>query len=88
MKVLERIKLQLDLGQIPIIQGIIGKLKGRFIWWGWEQWYKWRWNVTHIDLGPLSIYHTNHWSWKILVIAVWPMRKLYHYYYIEKQDGL
>ena len=51
-------------------------------WWGFSQWYKWRWNETHIDLGPISIYKLKQlWFWKIIALIIWPMRFLYHIFY-------
>ena len=30
---------------------LVGKERGNVCWWGWSEAHKWRWNVTHIDLG-------------------------------------
>ena len=51
-------------------------------WWGLSQWYKWRWNETHIDLGVLSIYNLKKlWFWKIIAFLIFPMRLFYHMIY-------
>jgi hypothetical protein len=50
-------------------------------WWGMSQWYKWRWNGTHIDMGPLSIYgiaQPPNLLWRTLALAIKPMRYVYH----------
>ena len=48
-------------------------------WWGSSQWYKWCWNETHIDLGPISIYNLKRkWFWKIIAFIIFPMRLFYH----------
>ena len=55
------------------------------LWWGRSQWYKWRWNITHIDLGIISVYNLKcYWFWRIVSILVWPMRKFYHRFYVYK----
>jgi len=60
------------------------KLTPNVIWWGWSQWYKWRWNVTHIDLGPISIYELRLvWFWKIIAFMTLPMRLMYHYLFVN-----
>lgn len=57
----------------------LGKKWGRFCWWGFGQIHKWRWNVTHIDLGPISIYGIKHpWVWLPLAWLIKPLRILYH----------
>ena len=47
-------------------------------WWGWSQWYKWRWNETHIDLGPVSVYNLHNRSWPVIAFLIVPLRLLYH----------
>lgn len=52
------------------------------VWWGWSQAHKWRWNGTHIDLGPLSIYDIERqWLWRPLAALIWPLRRWYHWRY-------
>lgn len=52
-----------------------------FCWYGLRQWYKWRWNVTHVDLGPLSIYGIKRPAlWLPLRLAIWPLRQAYGLY--------
>ena len=47
-------------------------------WWGFGQWYKWRWNVTHIDLGPVSVYELKcFWFWRLVSILIKPLRMYY-----------
>jgi len=54
-------------------------------WWGWGQWYKWRWNRTHIDLGPLTLYGIQRpWLWLPLAWAIKPARLLYHAYVVNR----
>ena len=50
-------------------------------WWGFSQWYKWRWHGDHIDLGPLSIYNIgprSRWAWSIVAFLIKPFRYAYH----------
>lgn len=50
-------------------------------WWGWSQWYKWRWNETHIDLGMISVYDLKRmWFWRIVAFLVKPLRWYYNRY--------
>jgi len=66
---------------IPIDTGlaIVGKRLGvDVVWWGWAQWYKWRWNGTHIDLGPVSVYNLRRlWFWKTVAFLIFPLRLYY-----------
>jgi len=51
-------------------------------WWGFSQWYKWRWNGTHIDLGPISIYELKKKHiWEVVAFLIWPFRLFYHSFY-------
>lgn len=57
------------------------------IWWGWSQWYKWRWNSTHIDLGPLSVYEIRaSWFWKIVAFLIVPLRTMYHLFFVHRKQ--
>lgn len=62
----------------------INTIRGKLLmpnvtWWGWQQWYKWRWNCTHIDLGPISIYELREiWFWEIVAFMILPLRAMYH----------
>ena len=52
------------------------------VYWGFSQWYKWRWNWTHIDMGIISIYKLkNHKLWAIMAFLIWPMRVFYHSFF-------
>ena len=75
------IKRKLDFNiPLSIIKGKtflkIGKLE--FTWWGFSEIHKWRWNITHIDLGVISIYGLKSSLWKILAFLIKPLRKKYH----------
>lgn len=72
---------------IPLGKCCVGGTKKmwslEFTWWGRNQWYKWRWHRTHIDLGMLSIYDLpqkgpGRWFWRFISILIKPMRWLYH----------
>lgn len=68
---------------------IIGRRRGlfglSFVWWGQSQWYKWRWNETHADLGWFSIYGIKHPKlWYPLKWLMKPMRIYYHKVYVYK----
>lgn len=55
-----------------------------FCWWGVRQSHKWRWNITHIDLGPISIYGIKRpHLWMPLAWAILPLRIWYHRYYCK-----
>ena len=67
--------------KIPAIVGkdlTIGKIT--FVLWGFSEFWKWRWQKDHIDLGILSIYgfKRNHLFWRIIAIIAYPMRWNYH----------
>lgn len=92
MKPLERIKQKVLMGA-PLREGediIIAKTfkigKLLFCWWGFSQWYKWRWNITRIDLGCLSINGLKSKRWIILAWLIKPMRWYYHKYYSNKPN--
>ena len=58
-------------------------------WWGWSQWYKWRWFKTHLDMGLISFYGIPEkglwsWPWRILAVCCKPMRKCYQWFVILK----
>ena len=62
-------------------------------YWGWSQWYKWRWNVTHIDMGIISIYNLpqkgiGRLFWRFVSICIKPMRMLYHRRFVPKSKKL
>jgi len=42
--------------------------------------WRWRWNITHIDIGFISIYNLpkNSVFWKIIAFLIKPMRNFYH----------
>jgi hypothetical protein len=68
---------------------IIFKLK--FVWWGISQWYKWRWNEEHIDMGMLSIYNLpttglGKLFWIFIAFLCKPMRWYYHKYHVNYSD--
>lgn len=71
---------------IPIDPCLIGKqVTTSVTWWGWSQWYKFRWHGDHIDLGPLSVYGIpaegpGQWFWRTVSILVKPLRWAYHRY--------
>lgn len=67
------------------VEGYAARPKRMFgleiFWWGFGQWYKWRWHGDHVDLGPLSIYGIERpWLWSPLRIGIKPMRWAYHYW--------
>ena len=58
-----------------------------FRYWGLVQWYKFRWNGTHIDLGVLSIYDLPQKGigklfWRFISILIKPLRTWYHKKYV------
>jgi len=60
-----------------------------FTWWGMPQWYKFRWNKTHIDLGVLSVYDLpqkglGYLLWRIVSIVIKPLRIWYHWRYVYR----
>jgi hypothetical protein len=59
-------------------------VEGRWLdlcWWGWSEWYKWRWHGDHIDLGPLSVYRIRRrWLWWPVLIVIAPLRFAYNLY--------
>ena len=58
------------------------------VWWGWSQAHKWRWNTTHIDLGPVSVYNLRRlWFWQLVATLVSPLRARYHSNLKERKDG-
>jgi hypothetical protein len=64
---------------VNIESTIVGKRLGPdAVWWGWGQWYKWRWQGTHIDLGPVSVYNLRRlWFWKAVAFLIFPLRLYY-----------
>ena len=71
----------------------LGNLFGlEFVWWGFSQFHKWRWQITHIDLGPVSIYGITHpWMWMPLAWLIKPLRMWYHWRYATpwlKKEGI
>lgn len=59
----------------------------QFVWWGKTQWYKWRWNETHADMGMLSIYGIKRpLLWLPLKWLMKPMRLYYHKYYVNTRS--
>jgi len=68
------------------------RLAKNVYWWGWSQVHKWRWHgwgdgdpdhVPHIDMGPVSIYNLKcRWFWSCAAVAIWPLRKLYHIFFV------
>jgi len=71
-----------EFQQVPAIVGktLFKPFGWEFVWWGFGQWYKWRWHKGHIDLGALSVYgfRENHWFWRIVAIFIKPLRMWYH----------
>ena len=58
---------------------------GDWKWWGFSQIHKWRWNGTHIDLGPVSIYNLKAiWFWNLVAFLILPLRVMYHYLWARK----
>ena len=60
-------------------------------WWGLSQLYKWRWNNTHIDLGPLSIYNLpqegpGRMFWESVAFLVKPLRWYYNKYHVTSPE--
>lgn len=60
-------------------------------YWGLSQIYKWRWNVTHFDMGIISIYNipqkgTGKYLWLIIAFIFKPMRIYYHNKYCKVKD--
>jgi len=56
-------------------------------YWGLSQWYKFRWNITHIDLGVISIYDLpqkgfGRFFWRCISILIKPLRVWYHRRYV------
>lgn len=76
------------------IFGIKKKIFGlEFVWWGQSQWYKWRWNVTHIDMGWFSIYGLPNkgigkYFWLFIAFICKPMRVMYYKYFASKSKKL
>ena len=61
---------------------IVGKELGNVSWWGWSEIHRWRWNHTHIDLGPLSVYELKRlWLWRTVAFVIKPLRMWYHWRY-------
>jgi hypothetical protein len=61
---------------------ITKNLSKNTVWWGFSQWYKWRWNKTHIDLGIMSTYKLKQmWFWSCVAFLIWPLRLFYHTFY-------
>ena len=57
-----------------------------FTWWGWNYWFLWRWNGTHIDLGPLTIRGIKRpWLWLPLAWLIKPLRIWYHWWYVGER---
>ena len=77
---LQQIKRNLELGiPLKVIIGKTFKLGNlEFTWWGLSQKYKWRWNITHIDLGVVSIYGIKSKLWRILAWLILPLRRRYN----------
>ena len=73
-------------GPFSVLVGTTIQVFGlEFTWWGAYQWYKWRWQETHIDLGFLSIYGIKqppNLFWRGLALSIKPMRKVYHKCYV------
>ena len=68
----------------------IGNIK--VVYWGKCQWYKFRWNFTHIDLGIISVYNlpvnkVSSLFWIFLAIIIKPLRIWYHYRYVYSIKG-
>lgn len=58
-------------------------LSKKITWWGFSQWYKFRWHKTHIDLGIISIYELPQKGigkifWSLIAIIIKPLRIWYH----------
>jgi hypothetical protein len=58
-----------------------GKIK--YVYWGKSQWYKFRWNGTHIDLGPFSFYDLPQKGigaifWILVALIIKPLRIWHH----------
>ena len=77
-----------------VIFGTKKKIFGlEFVWWGQSQWYKWRWNETHIDMGWISIYGlpnkgVGKYFWKLIAVCCKPMRIMYHRRFVPKSKKL
>ncbi len=85
------------MNKIKINNAVIGKSKKifsvKFVWWGRSQWYKWRWNTTHIDMGCLSVYDLptkgiGKYFWLLVAFCCKPMRKMYHKRFVPKSKKL
>lgn len=67
---------------------IAGKELGNVCWWGWSEVHRWRWNHTHIDLGPLSANELKRlWLWRIVAILIKPLRMWYHWRYCSRYQA-
>ncbi|KKN72649.1 hypothetical protein LCGC14_0408910 [marine sediment metagenome] len=69
------------LREADAILGNTLNIKGwQLTWWGFSQWYKWRWHKSHIDLGCLSVYgfRHNHWFWRFVALTIKPLRWNYN----------
>ncbi len=80
MKLYQNIKNRLNHNMpLTVIVGKkllkLGNLE--LVWWGLSQSYKWRWNITHIDLGVISIYGLKSPLWNILAFLIKPLRNNY-----------
>jgi len=76
-------------GALEVIRTLPLCLLGlEFCWWGWSEWYKWRWHGDHIDLGPLSVYGIKRgWLWWPVLIAIAPLRFAYNRYAVRRWRG-
>lgn len=73
----------LDSSMLSRKPRVIGRYE--FVWWGKSQFHKWRWNLTHIDMGPLSVYNIPEDSkfWKLVADIIKPLRWWYHKNYCK-----
>jgi len=77
--------------KIPSVFGKSWRIsRYEIVWWGWSQWYKWRWNGTHIDFGVVSIYGLKETGlerlfWVVVAFAIYPMRFTYHHFFVSEE---
>ena len=76
-----------------LLIGKPSKLCGlEYTWWGRSQWYKFRWQGDHIDLGVVSFYELpqngiGRIFWVGVSIFIKPLRWWYHKRYVYSAKG-